>query len=94
VPHLPPDLGGTQPPRNKPPLPAPKPEQGEKKGTLAIKGKRLSITDWHVEPAEVVKQLFGKEAEIDEYTGQLVVQSKPPAGPPGFPGWPGHPHHP
>jgi hypothetical protein len=32
-------------------------------------------------PAEVFKILFGKEAEVDERTGQLIYPVVPPDGP-------------
>ncbi len=43
-----------------------------RKGALRIGPGTLSLRDHEPDPMELIKTMFGKEAEIDSYTGQLV----------------------
>lgn len=62
------------PPKAHAPIPvAERPKAGEaRKGARRIGPDSLSLRDYEPDPKELIKTMFGKEAEIDSHTGQLV----------------------
>lgn len=49
----------------------PEVEAGSSKPKLGL--KRISLQSYHVDPADIARILFGKDARIDGNTGQLVL---------------------
>jgi len=68
-----------------PPIPVKKDITEEASQSQQLGLGRVSIRNYKgPTPAEVYKQLIGKEPEIDPHTGQLVHRPIVPQQPPGF----------
>ena len=63
------------PPKAHAPIPTadkPATTEAHRSGTLRIGYGKLSLRDYEPDPKELVKTMFGKEAQIDTHTGELV----------------------
>lgn len=52
-------------------------QQGQKKRRVGL--EKISPRTWEPDIKKVLKAMFGKEAEVDENTGQLVLKPTTPA---------------
>ncbi|OPZ61524.1 MAG: hypothetical protein BWY85_02380 [Firmicutes bacterium ADurb.Bin506] len=94
MPHIPrrtsPTLGVPQefqkpPAQAHPPLPKSKEVDSPAKRRTSLGVPKMSLHDYKVDEMQVLKTMFGKEPDVDPYTGQLVLTptNKPLAPPNG-----------
>lgn len=59
-----------------PPLPKQEPQTAERK-RMSLGTPKMSLHDYKTDEMQVLKTMFGKEPDVDPYTGQLVLTATP-----------------
>lgn len=76
MPHIPrTGIPGTQAPHAKESVPVTRNDEAALKKKVSI--EKISMKKWEVDPLKIYKALFGREANVDEYT-RHVVHTRPP----------------